>query len=110
MRRSAGFGLNLPCLTPIPSHFLEHVRMRTPFDGAWDQANRWTPHYQFRRAVERVGTGTGKMRKSVSAATRESLAMLYRSKAEPAGQPYMDESRPVDSRERQLSGVSYHFF
>jgi hypothetical protein len=22
-------------LTPIPSHFLEHVRMRTPFDGRW---------------------------------------------------------------------------
>jgi hypothetical protein len=27
MRRSAGFGLNLPGLSPIPSHFLEHVRM-----------------------------------------------------------------------------------
>jgi hypothetical protein len=33
MRRSAGFGLNLPSLTPIPSHFLEHVRMRTQFYG-----------------------------------------------------------------------------
>jgi hypothetical protein len=33
MRRSAGLGLNLPCLTPVPSHFLEHVRMRTPCDG-----------------------------------------------------------------------------
>jgi hypothetical protein len=33
MRRRAGFGLNLPCFTPIPSHFLEHVRMRSPFDG-----------------------------------------------------------------------------
>jgi hypothetical protein len=26
MRRSAGFGLNLPRLTPIPFAFLEHVR------------------------------------------------------------------------------------
>jgi hypothetical protein len=33
MRRSAGFGLNLPSFTPIPSHFLEHVSMRTLFDG-----------------------------------------------------------------------------
>jgi len=33
MRRSAGFGLNLPNLTPIPSYFLEHVSKRTLFDG-----------------------------------------------------------------------------
>jgi hypothetical protein len=33
MRRIAGFDLNLPCLAPIPSHFLEHVRIRTPFMG-----------------------------------------------------------------------------
>jgi hypothetical protein len=60
MRRSAGFGLNLPSLSPISSHFSEHVRMSTLFDGR--RANRWISHYQFRRAAERVGTGTGKMR------------------------------------------------
>src|SRR5208282_6603089 len=74
MRRSAGFGLNLPGLSPIPSHFLEHVRISTPFDGRGIKLIGWTSHYQFRRAVERVGTGTGMMRKSVSAATRESPA------------------------------------
>jgi hypothetical protein len=60
MRRSAGFGLNLPSLPPISSHFSEHVSMSTLFDGR--RANRWISHYQFRRAAERVGTGTGKMR------------------------------------------------
>ncbi len=33
MRRSAEFSLNLPNLTPIPSHFSEHGRMSTRFDG-----------------------------------------------------------------------------
>jgi hypothetical protein len=33
MRRSAGFGLNLPSLPPIPSHFSEHVSVSTLFEG-----------------------------------------------------------------------------
>jgi hypothetical protein len=60
MRRSAGFGLNIPSLPDIPSHFSEHVSMSTLFDGR--RANRRISHCQFRRAAERVGTGTGKMR------------------------------------------------
>jgi hypothetical protein len=33
MRRSAGFGLNLLSLPPIPSHFSEHVSVSTLFEG-----------------------------------------------------------------------------
>jgi hypothetical protein len=60
MRRSAGFRLNLPCLLRIPSTFPELVRVSTPFDGRGIKLIGWSSHYQFRRAVERVGTGTGR--------------------------------------------------
>jgi len=44
------------------------------------------------------------MRKSVFAATRESPAMLHRSKAEPAGQPYMDGS--IGPKRSSLNGTN----
>ena len=59
--------------------------------------------YRFRRAVERVGTETGKMQERVSSRMRESPAMLYESKRCAAGLPSMDGSRP----NRSLVSVGY---
>jgi len=93
MRRSAGFGLNIPCLSRIPSHFLGHVPISTPFDGRGIKLIGWSSHYQFRRAVERVGTGTWEDAEKCFRCDARITGSLYRSKAEPAGQPYMDGSR-----------------